>query len=307
MLWRALGGVEDGFFIDVGAQDPVTDSVSLAFHERGWDGVSVEPSPLSAEAIRRARPGSWVVEAALAASPGQAILNEIAGTGLSTLQKDLATKHREAGFPLRTVEVICRTLDGIFDDVQKVRGDRPVHWLKIDVEGTESDVLRGWRTSHVRPWIVVVEAVAPVNGSTVGARPEETHAEWEPLLLERDYAFAYFDGLNRFYVSGEHHEFIASFNAAPNIFDGYSLPVTSAFVPHLRDRISHQDRLIASQAGANAALSRLLADALRVPEGSEDVPSWQGHLASLQRNLEALEIERDHLHERLATLSPPSL
>ena len=39
MLWRALKHVERGFYIDIGAQDPVVDSVSLAFYEQGWRGV----------------------------------------------------------------------------------------------------------------------------------------------------------------------------------------------------------------------------------------------------------------------------
>jgi|SRR5262245_3315890 len=45
ILWRALKHVEKGFYIDIGAQDPVVDSVSLAFYEKGWRGVHVEPVP----------------------------------------------------------------------------------------------------------------------------------------------------------------------------------------------------------------------------------------------------------------------
>ncbi len=45
MLWRALKHVENGFYVDVGAQDPVVDSVSLAFYEHGWRGVHIEPTP----------------------------------------------------------------------------------------------------------------------------------------------------------------------------------------------------------------------------------------------------------------------
>ena len=48
MLWRALGQIEHGFYIDIGAQDPIIDSVSLAFYEHGWRGIHVEPmSPRS--------------------------------------------------------------------------------------------------------------------------------------------------------------------------------------------------------------------------------------------------------------------
>jgi len=44
MLWRALKHVEKGFYVDIGAQDPLVDSVSLAFYEHGWRGVNVEPT-----------------------------------------------------------------------------------------------------------------------------------------------------------------------------------------------------------------------------------------------------------------------
>jgi len=41
MLWRALGHVSAGRYIDVGAQDPVVDSVSKAFYEHGWRRIHV--------------------------------------------------------------------------------------------------------------------------------------------------------------------------------------------------------------------------------------------------------------------------
>lgn len=37
MLWRALGQIEHGFYIDIGAQDPIIDS----FHEHSWRDVHV--------------------------------------------------------------------------------------------------------------------------------------------------------------------------------------------------------------------------------------------------------------------------
>ena len=43
MLYRALGKVERGFYIDIGAHHPEIDSVSKAFVDRGWRGVHVEP------------------------------------------------------------------------------------------------------------------------------------------------------------------------------------------------------------------------------------------------------------------------
>ena len=66
MLWRALEHVENGFYIDLGAQDPLADSVSMAFHEHGWKGIHVEPTPHYAQLLREQRPGDTVIEAAVA-------------------------------------------------------------------------------------------------------------------------------------------------------------------------------------------------------------------------------------------------
>jgi hypothetical protein len=48
-----------------------------------------------------------------------------------------------------------------------------------------------------------------------------THEEWEPLLLEHDYQFAYADGLNRFFVASERSEQIPAFQFPPNFFDQF--------------------------------------------------------------------------------------
>jgi hypothetical protein len=45
-----------GFWIDVGAGDPIEGSVTAAFAERGWRGVNIEPRPEAYERLRAARP-----------------------------------------------------------------------------------------------------------------------------------------------------------------------------------------------------------------------------------------------------------
>lgn len=43
ILWRALKNIENGFYIDVGANDPVVHSVTKLFYENGWRGINCEP------------------------------------------------------------------------------------------------------------------------------------------------------------------------------------------------------------------------------------------------------------------------
>ena len=96
VLWRALKHVKHGFYIDIGAQDPVINSVSLAFYEKGWRGVHVEPTPAYAAKLRQARMDEDIIEAAIAQSPGPITLFEIADTGLSTGKSEIARSMGKA-------------------------------------------------------------------------------------------------------------------------------------------------------------------------------------------------------------------
>jgi FkbM family methyltransferase len=229
MLWRALRHVKSGFYIDIGAQDPVIDSVSLEFYNKGWRGVHVEPTPAYASALREARPDETVIEAAIGDEEPLISIYEIPDTGLSTARKEIAELHIASGFPVRDIRVPCLRLSALFDSC----GQRDVHWLKIDVEGMESSVLRSWAPSSVRPWIVLLEATMPRS-------PEPSFAEWEPIILKTGYRFAYFDGLNRFYISDSHPELLGAFSVPPNVFDGFSLSgtATNGFSNYLNESIS---------------------------------------------------------------------
>ncbi|KVN14220.1 MULTISPECIES: FkbM family methyltransferase [unclassified Burkholderia] len=212
MLWRALAHVEHGFYIDIGAQDPRIDSVSLLFYEHGWRGIHVEPAPRYADALRQRRPDETVIQAAVANQNDVLRFYEIPGTGISTADPNLAAQHRERGFEPREIVVPCTTLESIFE----LGAGRDIHWLKIDVEGFERQVLESWNGASARPWIVVVESTWPMTQI-------ERHREWESALVGLGYCAVYFDGLNRYYVSEQHGELKQAFHAPPNVFDDFAL------------------------------------------------------------------------------------
>lgn len=43
ILYIVLQDVHKGFYIDIGANDPVNMSVTKFFYDRGWNGINVEP------------------------------------------------------------------------------------------------------------------------------------------------------------------------------------------------------------------------------------------------------------------------
>jgi FkbM family methyltransferase len=213
LLWRALRDVSHGFYIDLGAQHPVLDSVSRWFYEQGWRGIHVEPLPFYADLLRRDRPDEEVVEAAVSEEPGDHLLYAFPDTGLSTMDVEIANTHKVSlGREWQEQIVPSVTLAELF-----LRNEnREVHWLKVDVEGHERSALASWGDSSARPWVVLVEATYPNSQS-------ETHHQWEHLLTSRGYAFVYADGLNRYYLHESHKDRRDRFRYPPNYFDHFSL------------------------------------------------------------------------------------
>lgn len=271
ILWRALSHVGKGNYIDIGAQSAFEDSVSRAFHEHGWKGVHVEPVPFYADQLRNQRPGDTVVQAMVGAEEGVGELFAMSGTGLSTSREDLAEGYQRDGREVVRELVPVVTLDRILD---KVDGD--IHWLKIDVEGAEQQVLEGWHGA-LRPWVVVVESTRPMS-------QEQSHDEWDSLVTGKGYRFVYFDGLNRFYVHESHATLEAAFGVGPNVFDRFALSgtATSTFsaklnrdLAQVREELAHvsaecdrerngreqsQQELLQHRAASGARETALLAD-----------------------------------------------
>lgn len=75
-------------------------------------------------------------------------------------------------------------------------------------------MLEGNDWHRFRPIVIVIESTLPFTN-------ELCHHHWEPLLLEKGYCYAYFDGINRFYVRQENPEVLARFNRPVNLLDNF--------------------------------------------------------------------------------------
>lgn len=211
ILWRALHEIERGQYVDIGAQDPRQDSVSLAFHQAGWLGIHVEPTPYYAARLREERPGDMVIEAVVTDAPGPFPFFEIPNTGISTGRSDVADHHSSNGFVLRKIYPATVRLDHL---LKLAEGD--IHWMKVDVEGMEADVLRSWGESDIRPWILAIESTFP-------STQRQTQDLWIDEVLRRGYRRVLFDGLSSYFLHDAHRELASRFVAPANVFDRFSI------------------------------------------------------------------------------------
>jgi FkbM family methyltransferase len=198
-----------GFYVDIGACDPVEDSVTKHFYDHGWRGVNVEPDSRFHAALAADRPRDVNLRAAIGRGETPLIFYPTGTRGHGTL--DAA---RAAGLNAAEPEMVSQmTLARILAEQAPAEG---VEFLKVDVEGWEEEVLASADWSKVRPRVVVVEAVDP------DGRP--SHERWEGILLAADYKFGLFDGLNRFYCREEDAETLLPRLAAPgNVLDNWRL------------------------------------------------------------------------------------
>lgn len=235
LLWRALGHVPNGFYIDVGANDPVEHSVTKAFYDAGWRGISIEPLPSFHAAFLEQRPRDVNLAIAAGADNGKLVLYDVpAVRGWASPEQSVAELHRAEGHEVAEITVPVRTLASVCEEYVDGEGGTEIHFLKIDVEGFEGEVLRGMDFKRWRPWVLVIEATLPNSRAT-------NHGAWEHLVVEQGYRYAWFDGLNRYYVAEEHAELLAHLDIQPNVFDD--------FISHHLDNAWRQIEALREQAG----------------------------------------------------------
>jgi FkbM family methyltransferase len=208
-LAQVFEGQASGFYIDVGAGHPVADNVSFHFYLQGWRGIVVEPQERLCALYEHIRPRDIAASVLIGAEPGRAKFHEVDRLhGFSTTVERHARGAAKFGASFRTSRKFVLTLASLCD-AHRVE---EIDFLKVDVEGAERDVLAGADWRRFRPKVVLVEAVAPGTMAP-------SHEEWEPILLGAGYGFAFFDGLNRFYVAEEAAALKARFPEKPAPWD----------------------------------------------------------------------------------------
>ena len=175
--------VDDGTYIDVGANDPVIGSVTKLLYDDGWSGINIEPQTTLFAKLEAARPRDLNLNIGVGASDGQLLFSEFpAADGLSSFAP-AKTDH-----PLVERLVEMRTLRSIITRANLAH----IHVLKVDVAGFEHEVLAGMDWEAVRPELICIA----VNG----AAPER---DLQALLRDARYEHVFHDGLNDYWLASE--------------------------------------------------------------------------------------------------------
>lgn len=155
-VWDVLGGQTSGFFIEVGAFDGVSYSVTYALEAMGWNGLLIEAIPAKFEKCRARRPHSRVVHAALGkkASSGTVEFNHIVDQ-FGGMLSHVGNSVPAPGQPAHKTEKIKVPFTSIDELLKDHSG--PIDLAVIDVEGSELDVLDGFDLKKHKPRLLILE------------------------------------------------------------------------------------------------------------------------------------------------------
>ena len=147
-----------GVFVEIGCIDGLRFSNTLYLANRGWTGVCVEAHADYIPLLRKNRPESKVVHAAVGDQDLKTVNFYANSRGsLSTLNKNDEEYFKSAygkyftGFKVQKVPL--RKLDTIL----KKTGTANIDLISIDVEGQEEGVLKGFNLKEWAPKVLVVE------------------------------------------------------------------------------------------------------------------------------------------------------
>ena len=283
-----------GTYIDVGANHPTLINSTYYFYTRGWRGVNVEPVRSAFDLFGEKRPEDLNLQVAVSDVDGELPFYEVADcNGLSTLSGEMAEVQRLKGFQVIERVVPTWTMASLIAQ----HGLFPPDIFSIDVEGNEEHVLRGIPLATWQPKVFAIEATRPMTNDLC-------HQDWEPILLDQGYLFAFFDGINRFYLRrGDLAHWLPLLDCPVNALDFY----VKAETVEQHERADWLDGRLAEEHHRHHQTYEWMMEAkleladLKVRFGNELDDRHRDYLAWCQER-QALEHERDETKVELADL-----
>ena len=178
-----LRGINKGFYVEVGAFDPLLLSNTYFFYKKGWRGICIEPNPISIEKMKSRRPGDIHLNLAVSNHPGKAqFLCDEAKSGI--LDESYIFKSQSGK---ECITVATQPLRLVLD--QHLPQGQSISFMSVDCEGHDLIVLESndWETH--RPFVVLVEEHSEGKDKSI-----------QNFLSAKQYEFYSRAGVTAFYI-----------------------------------------------------------------------------------------------------------
>ena len=143
----------NGFYLDVGSQHPISNNNTYLLFKRGWSGINIDLDEKNIDLFNTARPNDINLNLAISSDISEKKLYFYHDKSpINTLNKVVSD------FQTATVKEIKRIKTTTLDIVlQSLKLNNKIDYMNLDVEGHEMDIFKAFNLSLYKPNIISVE------------------------------------------------------------------------------------------------------------------------------------------------------
>jgi len=143
----------NGFYLDVGSQHPISNNNTYLLFKRGWSGINIDLDKKNIDLFNTARPNDINLNLAISSDVTEKKLYFYHDKSpINTLDKVVSD------FQTATVKKIKRIKTTTLNiALQNLKFNNKIDYMNLDVEGHEMDIFKAFDLSLYKPSIISVE------------------------------------------------------------------------------------------------------------------------------------------------------
>ena len=192
---KYFAGVDQGFFVEVGALDGRSFTNTGFLADIGWNGIYIEPVQQSMDQCRLNHKNNNVIFEQCAIGETTGYKDIYVSGGLSTFDPQVKQAHDilyQQG-PLEKQTVLVQPLSVVLD---KYQVSKNFELLVVDTEGYEQQVFNSFDVEKYRPKMIIVELVDIHEGYNNFSEIQANAKQVRQQILTSNYKEIYTDCIN---------------------------------------------------------------------------------------------------------------
>lgn len=143
----------NGFYLDVGSQHPISNNNTYLLFKRGWSGINIDLDKKNIDLFNTARPNDINLNLAISSNVAEKKLYFYHDKSpINTLDKVVSD------FQTATVKEIKRIKTTTLNiALQNLEFNNKIDYMNLDVEGHEMDIFKAFNLSLYKPSVISVE------------------------------------------------------------------------------------------------------------------------------------------------------
>lgn len=179
---------KSGFYIDIGAQHPISNNNTYLLFKKGWKGINIDLDEKNIELFKISRPHDINLNYAISSSISEKDLFFYHDKSpINTLVERVSNFQKAKVKEVKKVKTI--TLNEVLENLEF---SSHLDYMNIDVEGHELDVLQGFDLVRYRPSVISIEYL-DLQMKKLELKNNNIYRIFETelykLLIDKDYHF----------------------------------------------------------------------------------------------------------------------